>query len=194
MITQIWYNNNLLGKENIFTKTTEVDITGQTFGMWHVLYKTDKRNSSGVIYWHCKCDCGIEKDVLGTSLRQGLTLSCGHHNNISKGNEKIKQLLLDNNIPFEIEKKFETCKDKLPLPFDFYIDNRYIIEYDGETHYQHNLHGWHNEENLKAQQERDVIKTQWCKDNNIPLIRIPYWHLKDLTIEDLKLETSKFIV
>ena len=47
---------------------------------------------------------------------------------------------------------------------------------------------------MKAQQERDIIKTQWCKDNNIPLIRIPYWHLKELKLEDLLLETSKFII
>ena len=32
----------------------------------------------------------------------------------------------------------------------------------------------------------------WCKDNNIPLIRIPYTHYKELKIEDLLLETSKF--
>lgn len=78
--------------------------------------------------------------------------------------------------------------------FDFYVNEKYIIEYDGETHYQYNLHGWHNEEQLKAQQERDIIKNQWCKDNNIPLIRIPYTHLKDLKLEDLLLETSQFII
>ena len=38
-----------------------------------------------------------------------------------------------------------------------------------------------------------AIKNQWCKDNNIPLIRIPYTHLNNLCIEDLILETSKFI-
>ena len=42
--------------------------------------------------------------------------------------------------------------------------------------------------------ERDAFKNEWCKENNILLIRIPYWHLKDLCIEDLKLETSKFII
>jgi len=78
--------------------------------------------------------------------------------------------------------------------FDFYVDNKYIIEYDGETHYKYNLHGWHNQEQLKAQQERDMIKNQWCKENNIPLIRIPYTHYENLCIDDLKIETSEFIV
>ena len=43
-------------------------------------------------------------------------------------------------------------------------------------------------------QERDTYKNQWCKENNIPLIRIPYTHLNDLCLEDLLLETSKFII
>lgn len=28
-------------------------------------------------YWKCKCDCGNETIVLGTSLRTGITKSCG---------------------------------------------------------------------------------------------------------------------
>ena len=49
------------------------------------------------------------------------------------------------------------------------------------------------EEQFKKTQEHDKYKNQWCKNNNIPLIRIPYTHLKDLCLEDLLLETSKFI-
>ena len=36
--------------------------------------------------------------------------------------------------------------------------------------------------------------SEWCKENNIPLIRIPYTHYDDIIIDDLKLETSKFII
>ena len=36
------------------------------------------------------------------------------------------------------------------------------------------------EEELKKQQNRDSIKTQYCLDNNIKLIRIPYWELKNI--------------
>ena len=41
---------------------------------------------------------------------------------------------------------------------------------------------------------RDDYKNQWCKDNNIPLIRIPYLYINNLYIEDLKLDASKFII
>ena len=36
------------------------------------------------------------------------------------------------------------------------------------------------EENLRITQRHDAIKTQYCKDHNIPLIRVPYWENKNL--------------
>ena len=43
-------------------------------------------------------------------------------------------------------------------------------------------------------QKSDNYKNQWCKNNKIPLIRISYLNLRDLKIEDLILETSKYVV
>lgn len=188
MITKIWYDSNLKGKEHNTSHTTEIDICGQVFGKWTVLYKTDKRNTGGVIYWHCKCECGTEKDVLGTSLRSGRSLSCGLHSNISKGNVKIADILDAANISYQIQKKFATCKDIKELPFDFFINNEYLIEYDGEQHFKKD-----SIFDYEYTHKHDLLKSQWCKKNNIPLIRIPYTHYKDLKLEDLLLETSSFI-
>lgn len=41
--------------------------------------------------------------------------------------------------------------------------------------------------------KRDAIKNQWCKDNNIPLIRIPYTRLNNLSIKDLILKKEENI-
>lgn len=188
MITKLWYDANLSGKKVINPTTTEKDISGKKFGHWTVLYKTNKRNSGGAIYWHCKCDCGIERDILGSSLRNGFSLSCGLHGNVSKGNEKIKNILSNANIPFECEKKFKTCKDKKELPFDFYVNNNYLVEFDGIQHFDKN-----SIFDYEYTHNHDIMKSNWCKKNNIPLIRIPYTHLKDLCLENLLLETSKFI-
>lgn len=188
MITKIWYDNAYIGKKNDIIETTTIDISNQRFGKWTVLYKTDKRNAGGVVYWHCRCDCGNEKDVLGASLRQGMSLSCGLHSNISKGNTKIAEILDKENISYMVEKKFPTCKDKKELPFDFFVNNKYLIEYDGEQHFQEG-----SIFNYEYTHRHDLIKNKWCKENDIPLIRIPYTHYKNICLEDLILETSKFI-
>lgn len=188
MITKIWYDNNLLGKINKDIRTTEINLLNQKFGKWTVLEKTAERTADGGIYWLCRCECGVLRKVSSLSLRQGTSLSCGAHSNISRGNEKIKQILINANIPFVLEKKFKDCKDKKELPFDFYVDNKYLIEYDGIQHYdKESIYDYEYTHN------HDLIKNEWCKKNNIPLIRIPYWHFKEIELKDLILETSDFI-
>ena len=52
----------------------------------------------------------------------------------SLGEEKIKLLLLKYNIFFEQEKTFENCRfpnTNKKARFDFFVDNKYIIEFDG---------------------------------------------------------------
>lgn len=52
-----------------------INITGQRFGRLTVLQKAKSRNGRSA--WLCRCDCGVEKDILTQSLRSGLTKSCG---------------------------------------------------------------------------------------------------------------------
>ena len=187
MITKIWYDNNLIGKE-IKSHIEGNDLTNRTFGKWTVIEKTNKRASNGGVYWHCICECGNEKNILAQSLLNGRSLSCGEHSNISKGNSKIIEILNSNNIQYETEKKFNSCKDKRELPFDFYIENKYLIEYDGKQHFDKN-----SIFDYEYTHNHDLLKSKWCKENNIPLIRIPYTHYDNLCLEDLLLETSSFI-
>lgn len=51
------------------------DLTGQRFGRFKVLFRSENRN--GKVYWRCKCDCGEEKDVLSSNLTTGKIKSCG---------------------------------------------------------------------------------------------------------------------
>lgn len=166
---------------NIYGHLTVIDRAG-----------SDKR---GEALWKCECDCGNKRDiiVLGSNLRNNHTTSCGCDRR-SQGEQKIISILNENNIPFEDEKVLFKYSNGYNAKFDFYVDNKYLIEYDGNIHYIETPHGWNTIEQVHQAQERDAIKNQWCKDNNIPLIRIPYTHLNDLCIEDLKLETTKFLV
>lgn len=60
------------------------DLTGQSFGRLTVVCRAE--NKGGKTNWHCKCDCGNEKDVLAINLTRGLTKSCGclHNEELSQ--------------------------------------------------------------------------------------------------------------
>lgn len=140
-----------------------------------------------------RCQCGNILNVDLSNIRSGNTKSCGCIK--SRGEKTIATLLRENRITFEKQKTFSDCKDIHLLPFDFYVDNHYLIEYDGIQHFEVNISvGWNNKENFQITKKHDLIKNKWCKEHSIPLIRIPYTTLNNLTIEDLKLQTSSYIV
>lgn len=105
----------------------------------------------------------------------------------------IMTMLFKNHFIWTKQYSFIDCKDKIPLPFDIAIFNEefnlsYIIEYDGEQHF-HQCGGYFDYE---KQHLHDTLKNKYCFDNNIPLIRIPYD--ADYSIEDLRLETTRFLL
>lgn len=53
-----------------------IDETGNRYGSLTVLYRAPSEKGKPA-KWHCICDCGNEKDILGTMLRNGTTKSCG---------------------------------------------------------------------------------------------------------------------
>lgn len=52
-----------------------IDLTGKKFGRLFVVNRADSMN--GHVRWLCKCDCGKECIVHGSSLKSGNTTSCG---------------------------------------------------------------------------------------------------------------------
>ena len=63
--------------------------------------------------------------------------------------------------------------------FDFYleINNKIILlEVQGRQHYE-DVEVF---DSLEDQKRRDKIKKDYCLANNISLIEIPYWELKNL--------------
>jgi hypothetical protein len=99
----------------------------------------------------------------------------------SKGEKYITELLNQLNIGFERQKKYNDCKGSekkycKKLPFDFYLyDYNTLIEYDGRQHFE----PVYGEEQLKIQQTIDKIKDDYCKNNNINLIRVSFKLPKD---------------
>ena len=181
-------NNILSGHTKSCGCLNKLHLENQKFGFLNVIKEVDSDGKGS--QWLCKCDCGNITIVRGVNLTRGSVKSCGCIGS-SFNNKKIQKLLFSMNIKFNTEYKFNNCRNILPLPFDFaiIIDNniKYLIEYDGEQHF---FGGW-GKDSIDIH-ERDLIKNKYCFDNNIPLIRIPYD--ANYTIDDLKLETTRFLL
>lgn len=166
-----------------------VDITNQKFGLLTALKIVGKNNLNRVM-WLCICDCGNYCIASGQQLRAGNKSSCGCIK--SQGEGIIINILQNANIEFSHQHSFDNCRfpdTNRKAVFDFYIGNRYIIEFDGSQHFK-----YCKREAFIRLRKKDLLKDNYCFDHNIPIIRIPYHHIGKICLEDLLLETSQFIV
>ena len=177
------------------SKSSLKDLTGKYFGFLEVLERDMNFYGKQIpSHWICLCHkCNEIKSISSTSLNNG-TISCGCQK--SKGEFKIMELLKENSISFISEYKFLDYRNRR---FDFAIldeNNKVIrlIEFDGIQHYYRpKANHWSASSTLEETQKRDKEKNEIAKQHNIPLVRIPYWHLNDITINML-LNDDKYIV
>jgi very-short-patch-repair endonuclease len=157
------------------------DIKGKRFGFLVARKPTDKRASNGSVIWECMCDCGNLTEVSVGQLTRGHTLSCGCRHQ-SKWEIMIRDFLNSLGVDFKEQYRFDDCWNKKhsdKLPFDFYLPfNNIIIEYDGEHHFVP-VKGWGGEDKFEITQQNDLIKNQYCLDNNITLLRLPYTYTEN---------------
>lgn len=111
---------------------------------------------------------------------------------MSSGELEVANILTELNIDFKYQFIKRDCKDKNCLPFDFYFkknNKEFIIEYDGRQHFMEIFGENKNEKksNLELTKKHDSIKNDYCKKNNINLLRIKY------DCKDIKNEILKFI-
>ena len=174
------------------------DISQQRFGLLIALEPTAERTNNKDVIWKCICDCGNVCKVSGHDLRTGNTKSCGCQRTVSFGETKIQKILKDNNISYIKEYTNNLCRypnNNYLARFDFYLPNyQTLIEYDGKQHSISGKGNFDNPNKFKLTQEHDKFKNNWAKENGYIIIRIPYIHYDNLSIEDLLPETSTFIV
>ena len=106
-----------------------------------------------------------------------------------------EEILNKYHIKFEKEKRFKDCKDIRCLPFDYYLeDYNLCIEVDGQFHYLSVGSSFTTKYmNLPEVQRRDKIKTDYCKNNNIGLLRLPYYekdNFEAMIIDTLHINTE----
>ena len=159
------------------------DITGQKFGLLTAIEPTDKRYQKSIV-WKCKCDCGNFKEVSAHSLLTHGTQSCGCLT-FSIGERNVEACLKKHQIPYIKQFCFEQDKRK---KYDFAIINDKkevirLVEFDGKQHFGKDGDLWFKSDSYEIRMKRDHIKNQYAKEQNIPLVRIPYWERDKITID-----------
>lgn len=163
------------------------DETGNKYGLLTVLKRTGTKNGKAV--WLCQCECGNQCEVVGSDLRNGQQSSCGCLH--SKGELKIRQILLSLKIPFKTEYTFDDLKgEKNHLRFDFAIFNNEkllgLIEFQGKQHYYPVEHFGGIKE-YEQRKKNDKKKREYCEKNNIPLLILQ-------EEDNLEYKIKKFII
>lgn len=163
----------------------EHEINQETKGLYKLVSTTYKNAHTPITLKHI--ECGKEYKVTMANFRKGRRCS---HCKQSIGEKLVELVLLENDIVFEKQKKFDNLKLKSNLSYDFYLPElKVLIEYQGEQHYKPVKHFGGNE-TFQNQQIIDDMKRKYAKDNGYTLIEIPYTNrtykkVKDIVFKNL---------
>lgn len=133
-------------------------------------------SSNQKVFWQCEKGHEWESTINDRTNKKSNCKNC----TISKGEDYIRNFLINNNIKFKQQYSFDNLlnenKNKMKFDFAAFNNNMILIEYDGKQHFEP-IYG---EENLKITQYRDNLKNKYCKKNNITLLRIPHWEFDNI--------------
>ena len=88
----------------------------------------------------------------------------------------VQRILNEYGFSYEKEKTFNDLKMKRMLRFDYYVDSlNCLIEFDGEQHYYDIDYFNDTRDAYLKRRVSDNMKSDYALENNINLIRIPYW-------------------
>jgi len=177
---------------------------------WHPIRNGDLTpcdvtvSSNTYAWWLCKI-CGHEWNTM-INWRSGENGSgCPECAKTSTAEILIRDELNTYNISNTSQFRIKECRNKNSLPFDHAIFGDieksnliFLIEYDGPHHFYPVCFGGMSKElaieEFKQTQINDKIKDQYCLENNIPLLRIPYWEFDNIpTILTIELQKYNLI-
>jgi len=132
-------------------------------------------NRTKILCRHNKC--GHEWKVTPSNFIFGTR--CNRCGNSSKGEKRIIKHLEKNNLKFEIDYSFKDLTVQSYLKFDFAVKQNgeilFLIEYDGKQHFKPSNHFHETSKDFGYAKYKDRVKSAYCINNNIPLLRIPYF-------------------
>lgn len=169
-----------------FTREKFLELANKRFGYF---------DYSAVEYINCKtevtitCKLCFNTFLITPDYHLNGAKGCPFCSNVRSYGEKfVSEWLTNNNYIFEREKRFDTCRDKLSLPFDFFIkDLRILIEVQGRQHYEFSRFFDRTEETYHRRLKHDGIKLNFAKQQEYNLILI------DLRTINTKTQIYKFL-
>jgi hypothetical protein len=154
------------------TSTTEkfIEKANKKHGLGKYIYsKVDYKEAKSIVKIICPKHGEFEQQSNNHLNGQGCPIC-----NESKGEKGIRQFLENNKILHITQKKFNDCKNKKKLSFDFYLPDKNIcIEYQGEQHYRP-IKYFGGDKVFELYKFRDNIKRNYCQLKGIKLIEIKY--------------------
>ena len=128
-----------------------------------------------------KCSCGNIFYVGWNDFLHRINYTCEKCSAANSSLErKTIEFLTERNIDFKKEYCLKNPETQNNLRIDFAIfdnDKILFIECDGIGHYEP-VKYWNGKEGFDKQKQRDGYKDNYCEQNNIPLLRIPYWEFE----------------
>lgn len=134
-----------------------------------------------------KClHCGKEMSKRSRFYIGSYKTGCQFCGNKSKGEAIIEEYLKNNKYSYRRQFPIENEKGNCSLRYDFMAEIKgvnILIEYDGEDHFEvigRSKDMDINKRKFEERKQNDRQKDKYSKDNNILLIRIPYWEFNNI--------------
>lgn len=151
---------------------TEFINVGNRYGKWIVLEELPTSHDQRRVY-RCKCDCGIEAEVVGYALRSGRSLRCQNCGNLDKVEiAKLKESLISASKDYI---HCVECKKERPKEEFFSITENNKLLYKHKLCFISNTSRWHklNPEAKQKYVEQQKIKSEALRQE-IDAIKINY--------------------
>ena len=143
------------------------------------------------LFCECSCDAHNIFRVNFVTWHRGDKIRCNDCTaKISNIELAVKNFLDEKNVAYQHQYRFKNCRDKRPLPFDFYLPSyNTCIEVDGEQHFIMNSKYYKAKRTtFEDRKRKDLIKNKYCEENGIRLIRLKYDVVRNDKFKQILLE------
>ena len=165
-----------------WNKDTMIDYLDKNYDGYKLLdIKEASDNSYLKALVKCPNDSHEPYWAYWTNITTGYKCSLCHlEDSMSKGERNAELIFKNNNIKFCKQKRFDDCKDKHTLPFDFYLpDYNLIVEIMGEQH-EHPVEYFGGNDAFNKCVYHDKIKRDYLRVNNIHCLDIWYYDFDNM--------------